>query len=84
MKPYILTIKEECGAYIYSVYAESFRDAYEKIKKDDDLCLASHRNLCIHENDAIFEADTYCYPVTCTITELKEHDGIICLGGYAE
>ena len=91
MKTYILTVDEGYGEYVYAVFAESFRDAYEKIKNDEGLSVCNCRDYELANHTDIygctfvtFHADKYGCPSDCTLTELKESNEILCLGGYAE
>ena len=84
MKTYILTIDEGYGEYVYAIFANSFEEAYEKIKADEGLSLCDYRDYELVNHIVTFHADRYRCTCDCTISELKESNEILLLGGYAE
>ena len=91
MKTYILTVDEGYGEYVYAVFAESFRDAYERIKSPGYLCMTDDENFSVNDdfiyrdpNHCTFTCIKYGMECNCKLIELKESDKIVFLGGYAE
>jgi hypothetical protein len=86
MKTYILTVEESYGEYVYAVFAESFRDAYEKIKNDDgEFDLKVNDDFVYREpNHCRFTCNKYRMKCVCRLIELKESNHVVELGGYAE
>lgn len=85
MKTYILTVDEGYGEYVYAVFANSFEEAFEKIKTNEELSLSNFRDYNNEQVYVSFVADAHeLYSCNCVIIELQESDEIICLGGYAE
>jgi len=85
MKTYILTVRESYGEYIYAIFANSFEEAYEKIKADEGLSFDNFRDYNNEQHFVSFVADAQgLYSCECMLQELQESDEIICLGGYAE
>ncbi len=85
MKTYILTVRESYGEYVYAVFANSFEEAYEKIKVDEGLSLSNFRDYNKEQNFVSFVADAHeLYSCECVIIELQVSDEVVNLGGYAE
>lgn len=84
MKTYILTVRESYGEYVYAIFANSFEEAYEKIKADEGLSLGDFRDYKNEQHYVSFVAVAQkLYSCECMLQELQESDEIICLGGYA-
>jgi hypothetical protein len=89
MKTYILTTiltaRESYGEYVYAVFANSFAEAYEKIKVDEDLSFSNFRDYKKEQHYVSFVAIAHeLYSCDCVLSELQESDKIVCLGGYVE
>ena len=85
MKTYILTVDEGYGEYVYAVFAESFRDAYEKIKNDEEFYLKVNDDFIYRDpNHCNFTCIKYGGTCDCKLIELKESNHVVELGGYAE
>lgn len=85
MKTYILTVDECYGEYVYAVFAETFRDAYDKIKNDEEFDLKANDDFIYRDpNHCYFTCIRYGAKCDCKLTELKESDHVVELGGYAE
>lgn len=84
MKTYILTVRESYGEYTYAIFANSFEEAYEKIKADEELSFSNFRDYKNEHNSVSFAADTDICSYDCTIQELQETNEIVLIGGYAE
>ena len=67
MKTYILTVRESYGEYIYALFANSFEEAYEKIKDDEDLSFSNFRDYKKEQKYISFVADinicSYAYGI---------------------
>lgn len=89
MKIFIINVDVDYGRHVYAIFAESFIDAYEKLKKNIKES-EEYSGIEIY-NDLEHTADEIRFTYTdrfgrhsCSIDELKETDGLIYLGGYEE
>jgi hypothetical protein len=85
MKTYILTVRESYGEYVYALFANSFEEAFEKIKTDEGPLLSDFRDYKKEQHYVSFVAIAdELYSCDCVLSELQESDKIVCLGGYVE
>ena len=89
MKIFIINVDVDYGRHVYAIFAESFVDAFEKIKKnikeDEEYSdIEIHDDLKRTAEGVYFTYTDGFDRYSCSIDELKETEGLIYLGGYVE